>query len=143
MQKSMVVFTFSVFFQKYSFWGNLFQKIFFIFLDRKYTFWVNLVQKIKIVSLSWNLLPKLFRICKIQWWWSLFLWEALLASFVRKIHLVFWCYLINFPTVYLQRLEASGFSCFNLKLKNLKARKYCVRKLSLILVTLAIRLDLQ
>ena len=43
----------SIFFQKYSFGGNLFQKIYFIFLDRKYTFWVNLVQKIKIVSLSW------------------------------------------------------------------------------------------
>ena len=36
-------------------------------------FWVNLVQKIKIVSLSWNLVPKLIEICRIQRWWSHFL----------------------------------------------------------------------
>ena len=36
--------------------------------DRKYLFWKNLVQKIKIVSLSWNLVHKLIRICTIQWW---------------------------------------------------------------------------
>ena len=28
-------------------------------------------KKIKIVSLSWNLVPRLIRICKIQWWCSL------------------------------------------------------------------------
>ena len=33
---------------------------------------VNIVQKIKIVSLGWNLLPGLPRICRIQWWYSLF-----------------------------------------------------------------------
>ena len=48
MQNSMVVFTFSV-------------------LDQKHTFWVNLFQKIKIVSLSWNLVPRLIRVCRIQW----------------------------------------------------------------------------
>ena len=51
MQNSMVVFIFTV-------------------LDRKHTFLVNLVQKIKIVSLSWNLVPRLIRICRIQWWCS-------------------------------------------------------------------------
>ena len=50
----MVVFTFSV-------------------LDRKYHFKANLVQKFKIVSSSWNLVSKLIRICRIQWWCSLFL----------------------------------------------------------------------
>ena len=48
MQDSMVMFTFSVF-------------------DQKYPVWVNLVQKIKIVSLSRNLLPVLIWICRSQW----------------------------------------------------------------------------
>ena len=46
MQNSMVIFTFSVF-------------------DRKYSFWANLVQKVKIISLSWNLLSRLIPICRI------------------------------------------------------------------------------
>ena len=37
----------------------------FIF-DQKYPFWVNLIQKIKTVSLSWNLVHRLIRICIIQ-----------------------------------------------------------------------------
>ena len=36
-------------------------------LDWKYPVWANLVRKIKIVSLSWNLVPRLFQICKIRW----------------------------------------------------------------------------
>ena len=40
--------------------------------DRKYPFWTNLVQKVKIISLSWNLVPTLIRICWIQWRCSLF-----------------------------------------------------------------------
>ena len=39
---------------------------FFLFA-RKYPFWANFVQKIKILSLSSNLVPKLIRICRIQW----------------------------------------------------------------------------
>ena len=53
MQSSMVMFTSSVF-------------------DREYPFWANLVQKIKILSLSWNLIPTLTRICRIQWWCFVF-----------------------------------------------------------------------
>ena len=49
MQNSMVMFILSVF-------------------DWKYPFWANLVQKVKIISLSWNLVPRVIRICKIQWW---------------------------------------------------------------------------
>ena len=45
----------------------------FYFLDWKYPSWVNLFHKFKIVSLSWNILPRLFWICKIRWWCSLFL----------------------------------------------------------------------
>ena len=41
--------------------------------DRKHPFWANLVQKVKIVSLSWNLVPRLIRICRIQWCCSVFL----------------------------------------------------------------------
>ena len=47
MQSPMVVFTFCV-------------------LDWKHPFWANLVQKLNIVSLSWNLVSILIRICRIQ-----------------------------------------------------------------------------
>ena len=36
-------------------------------LEQKNPFWVNLVKKIKIVSLSWNLVPRLIWISEIQW----------------------------------------------------------------------------
>ena len=48
---------------------------FFVF-NRKYPFWANFVQKIKIVSLRWNLIPRLIRICRIQWWCSRFMFSA-------------------------------------------------------------------
>ena len=38
-------------------------------LVSKHPFWANLAQKIKIVSLSWNLVTRSIRICRIQWWW--------------------------------------------------------------------------
>ena len=44
-------------------------------LDRKHTFRENLVKKIKIVILSRNLVPRLIRIFRIQWWCSLFLFQ--------------------------------------------------------------------
>ena len=40
---------------------------------RKYSDWDNFFQSIKIISWSWNSVPILIRICKIQWWYSLFL----------------------------------------------------------------------
>ena len=85
----MVMFTFSIFSPEIPFLGNLVPKfkvvslklkpgtksnsdiqnsmVLFTFfaLDREYTFWADLVQKIKTVSLSWNLVPRLVRICKI------------------------------------------------------------------------------
>ena len=39
-------------------------------------FWANLVQKSKIVSFSWNSVPWLIQICKIQWWCSLLLFQS-------------------------------------------------------------------
>ena len=38
----------------------------------KYLFWVNLAQKLKIISLSWNSVPRLIQICRIPWWCSFF-----------------------------------------------------------------------
>ena len=35
------------------------------------------------------------------------------ASFVQKLYLAFWYYLINLAAVYSQRLEANGFSYFS------------------------------
>ena len=42
----------------------------------KCLFWVNLVQKLKIISLSWNFVPRLIQICRIPWWCSLFLFST-------------------------------------------------------------------
>ena len=53
MQNSMMLFTFFVFEQKYSFSANL-------------------VQKVKIIILCWNLVTSLIRICRIQWRSSIF-----------------------------------------------------------------------
>ena len=57
MRDSMMLFTFFAF-------------------DRKYSFCANLVQKVKIVRLRWNLILTLIRICRIQWWCSLFTFLA-------------------------------------------------------------------
>ena len=46
--------------------------MFFVF-EWKYSFWGNLVQKIKILILSWNLVPTLIQTCRIQWWYSFIL----------------------------------------------------------------------
>ena len=57
----------------------------------KYLFWVNLVQKFKIISLSWNFVPRLIRICRILWWCSHFLFSTEMpfwANFVRKVKVV-------------------------------------------------------
>ena len=73
MQNSVVLFTFS-----YSDW--------------KYSFSVNLVQKIKTVSLSWNSVPRLIRICRIQWCCPLFRFRpetsCFLANLVQRIKIV-------------------------------------------------------
>ena len=51
---------------------NLMDLFTFSLFDWKYCFWANLVQKVKITSWSWNLVPRLIRIFRIQWWSSLF-----------------------------------------------------------------------
>ena len=55
--------------------------------DWKYLFWVNLIQKLKIISLSWNFVPRLIQICRIPWWCSLFLFSTgntVLGKFGKK-----------------------------------------------------------
>ena len=54
MQNQVVMFTFSVFHWKYHFRKNFFPKF-------------------KIASLTWNLVLRQIRICRIHWWCSLFL----------------------------------------------------------------------
>ena len=146
--------------------------IFFV-LGWEYVFWANLVEKIKIVNLSSNLVlrlirksriqwwyssflvlagstrfseiffeksvlfvePRLIQICRIRWWFSFFFFRLFWANFVyvkfdggvhffcfrpyfvsftQKIHLAFWCYVINLLAVYSQSHKTSGFSCVNL-----------------------------
>ena len=100
MQSSMMLFTFFVFY-------------------REYPFCANLVQNVKIISLSWNLAPRLIRICKFQWWCSLFFvfnqkypfcanlvqnvkiislnWN-LVASLIRICRIQWYCSLFSFST---------------------------------------------
>ena len=44
--------------------------------DWKYLFWVNLVQELKIIRLSLNFVLRLIQICRIPWWFSLFLFST-------------------------------------------------------------------
>ena len=56
---------------------------FFCFRLENY-FWANLVQKIKVVNLSWNMVPRLIWICRIQWSCSLFPFSTRNAFFGPK-----------------------------------------------------------
>ena len=109
MQNSMVVFFYLFQTENTLFWANLIHKIEIVSLSQnsvpkinsnmqnsmvlfnvfvfnwKYHLWANLVKKLRLVSLSWNLLPGLIRICRIQYWCSLF--------FVHKPP--FWAHLLN------------------------------------------------
>ena len=65
MQNSVIIFTFSA-------------------SDWKYPFWANLLQKFEIISLSWNLVPKLIEIYRIQWLCSFYLEISFLGKFSPK-----------------------------------------------------------
>ena len=56
----------------------------FYFLDWTYPFWVNLAQKFKIVSLSSNLAPTLFRKYKVRWRCSFFLFQTFFCKLYLK-----------------------------------------------------------
>ena len=62
----------SAFFCKNSALAKIVQRWFFCCFHWKYPFLTNLFQKIKIVSLSWNLVPRVIWISRHQWWCSLF-----------------------------------------------------------------------
>ena len=55
--------------------------------------------------------------------------DLLLQVLSRKLNLVFWWYLINLPTVYSHRLQASGFSsyCMRTEMKKTDRYKYLVK----------------
>ena len=76
-------------------------------------FWANSVQKIKIISLSWNFVFGLIWIWRIQWWCSFFCFPLFWEVLNKKIYFRFWCYLINLPAIYAQRLEAILFHSEN------------------------------
>ena len=57
---------------------------FFVF-DQKYPFWENLVQQMKIVSLRYNLIPRLIQICRIKCRYSLFLFSIRNALFCANL----------------------------------------------------------
>ena len=73
---------------------NMQNSIMFTFSDLKlqHHCWVNLVQKIKIVRLSWNLVPRLIWICRIQRCGSFYLYYGwkypFWANLVHKIEFV-------------------------------------------------------
>ena len=101
---------------------------FFSLLDWKYLFCINLAQKLKIVSLRWNFIPRLFRICQIRWWCSLFLSQMCFWKFCWKNPVGICCYLINLP------IESWSQWPFLLQSKDERpqASNCCVRNLSLI-----------
>ena len=58
---------------------------------RKYSFWVSFAQNIKIVKFCWNLVVNLIRIYRNQWWCSIFcIWPKIpfLGKFGPKIKIV-------------------------------------------------------
>ena len=79
-----------------------------------------------MLSLSRNLVARLFRICKIRWRCSLL---PFVASFLQKINLGFCSYLINLPAIYSQKLVASFFFLFRLKAKRFKSQQLVCKEL--------------
>ena len=102
MLNSMVVFTFSV-------------------CEWKCLFWANFVQKVKIISLSWNLVPRLIRVCRIQWWYSLFLF-LIGNTLVRQIWSKKSKLSVEAEIWYLDLFEYAEFSgsvhCFYFSIRN-------------------------
>ena len=88
MQSSVVMFTFSVFIQKYLNMYNMKNSLVlftFFHFDWTYIFWANLVKKVKVVSLGRNLVLRLTWICRIQWGCSLFFSSRPEMLFLSKL----------------------------------------------------------
>ena len=103
--------------------------IYFVF-DWKYPFWANLVQKIKIISWSWNLVPGLIQICRIQWCCSryfFFEWkDCLWVNLVQKVEIFGWnwnlvpaliqiCWIQQWCSLFRLRVEISFLGKFGTK----------------------------
>ena len=58
---------------------------FILFYNENTPFGLIGAKKIKIVSFIWNLTPRLFRKCKIWWWYSFFCFRPFFASFVQNL----------------------------------------------------------
>ena len=142
MQNSMVISTFPVYERKYTFWANLVQKIkicqfrlnfgtytnsnmqdsmkmftFSVFY-KKYLFWANLIQNIKFVSLSWNLVPRLVQICRIQWWCSLFCFlpEIIFwGNWSKKSKLAVYAEIWHLDLLEYEEFNGDVFFCFRLE----------------------------
>ena len=75
MQDLVVMFSFSVFIQKYlvrKIWRIHWYCSLLFHFDWTYLFWANFVKKVKIVKLGRSLIPRLIWICRIKWWCSSF-----------------------------------------------------------------------
>ena len=57
---------------KFGTWRIQWCSLFFLLSSGNILFWAGLVQKIKVVTLSWNLVPRLIRIYRIKWGCSQF-----------------------------------------------------------------------
>ena len=84
------------------------------------SFWVNLVKKNKIVSLSWNLVFRLIRICRFQWWWSFFsVFDHKYLSWpnlVKKSKIVFWKWNLFQKLEYPEFNGGVHYTCFRLEI---------------------------
>ena len=140
MQNSMVMFTFSVFDGKCPFWANLILKLDIVRLSWnllpswfEYTafnrdvhlffFWPKIPFFSKLDPESCQFKLKLGTLTNLNMQKSMVMFIFFCfwpSSLVQKINFAFWCYLINLPAVYSQRLEASCFSCSMMKLGKIK-----------------------
>ena len=55
-----------------------------------------MIQKFKIVSLSWNLVLRLIKICRIRWWYSILLLSTGNIIFWGKFGIQYWCSILPF-----------------------------------------------
>ena len=90
----------------------------------KYFLGVNFVQKLKIISLNWNFVPSLIKICRIPWWCSLFLF-ATENTFLQKFspknqNLSVWAEISHLTNLNMQKYEenmwCSLFLCYTRKI---------------------------
>ena len=80
----------------------------FIFFGIKNLYWGCMVQKVKIICSKWNLIPRLIRTCRIQWWCSLHLFRleiSFLGKFGRKMRIVSFTYNLVLSLTQIWRIQ--------------------------------------